>query len=127
MYLFAVAAGLEPTCEHVYAPLLAHSLVFMLRQVVGGQTAKISELLEREPGTVLVQKERAVDGVIRAAPAGPRDSREEWRVVAYTRVAPEELEAHARSLPPALSLPRNNCWTFAASLVSFAEAGGAEG
>ena len=64
VYLFAVAAGLEPGCEHLYTPLLAHSTSFMLRQCVANQTAKISELLEREPGGVLVQKERAVDGVI---------------------------------------------------------------
>lgn len=65
---------------------------------------------------------RAVDGVIRTMPARGNDS-ESWQTVGHAALAEQELQEYACGLPSELSLLSNNCWTFAGSVVGYAEAG----
>ena len=88
-----------------------------------GQT--VLDFVPREPTAPATLRTllsgRPVDGVIRAMPA--RGDGDSWRTVGHAALAEQELEEYACGLPPELSLLGNNCWTFASSVVGYAEAG----
>ena len=62
---------------------------------------------------------RSVPGDIRCrTTAAPLDAR--WRLVGHTRKSSDDIGAFAQSQPSALALVRNDCWTFASALASYA-------
>ena len=64
-----------------------------------------------------------VDGLIRCRPAGADDASEAWRLLGYSRRSSEDMVVFARKRSRELALRTNNCWTFASSVVGYAEAG----
>ena len=66
---------------------------------------------------------QSVDGRIRlrSLKAPPAIPSPRWQLIAHTMKTSDELQSFAQEQPAALSLLSNNCFTFAARLVSFAE------
>ena len=65
---------------------------------------------------------QSVDGKIRLrAIQAPAAASPRWQLIAHTMKTPDELQSFAQQQPDSLSLLNNNCFSFAARFVSFAE------
>ena len=134
MQFTLLRALLLPSPPQPTAPSTASPVYATLRPLVGGpaflplhiQLAHadlVYDFLPRSPTalatTVTLLRGGSVDGDVRIRPLRTLDGKP-WRVLGYTTRESGQLLEFAEACDSRLSLPSNNCWTFAAKLARYA-------